>query len=363
MPQGPDEPIHALREAAIGPSGALLMGARAGGSRPLALKVLRRSSRRDAEHVAALVDQSRRLGEVGHQAIVSSREIAKVGPWIAVVSPWIAGVDLLELSEIWRERGLRLPTRVACDVIHPVAAALDAALNRPAPGQSPLGVQHRDLKPSNVLIDRDGGVRVLDFGLGFTSLAGRNAVKGALRAGIVKYLSPARRLGQRGGPPADVYALGVMAIELFRGRSLLRLHRDNPAHDRYLAELVARLEFSGPLLTQDEQALRSVLLRMVGHDPEGRPPAAEVAAIFTRLVHRGTGPELEAYAWEHVRPLIPEVPATPDAQVAGITATTVTDLDVFPDAPFTEVEPEEADDPDDPDLRETGDAGKAEDDR
>jgi serine/threonine protein kinase len=288
----------------------------------VAVKVLRQRTKGDVARLLALRDGSRELAKLHHRHIVCVEEVGFVGEFIALVSPYVDGIDLLDWLEILREEAVGMPGRVKCEIIRSVAVALDAALNmRPRGADAPLGRIHRDIRPTNVIISRDGELKVVDFGTGFTILAGRIARGGALKKGIIKYISPRRREGKRGGPPADVYSLGITAVELFRGRWLRRLQSHNPAHDRYLAEVVARLKNLGMRTEEDELALRNLLLRMIAFDPDARPEASEVANTFRTLGDRARGPSLESFAHTHALPWMEEVTRETEPDLAGLTVT------------------------------------------
>jgi tetratricopeptide (TPR) repeat protein len=76
------------------------------------------------------------------------------------------------------------------------------------------GILHRDLKPGNVLVTKDGALKMLDFGLAVDSQAARD---GKL-VGTLAYVAPEVLLTQPATPESDLYAVGVMAYELFSGR-------------------------------------------------------------------------------------------------------------------------------------------------
>lgn len=315
--------MRLLRETASGPVSAVFLGEQETrvGVRRVAVKLLRELPDGGVERLFTLRDRSRRIASLGHRHLVCTLDVARVDERFALVSPWVDGIDLLDWVDVLSETDRILPRRVTCDILRGVSVALGAVLHASPPGtDAPLGMSHRDLKPSNVLVTRDGELKVTDVGTGYTSLSGRQARSGALKKGLVRYLSPERRDGHRPMEASDVYALGILSLELFRGRWLRRLRSSNPAHDRYLAEVVARIEDLQQRSDADDRMLRNLLLRMVAHDPEARPGLAEVASTFRTLTDRVTGPTLESFASAHAVPWLEDPPSTPDARVEGARA-------------------------------------------
>ena len=109
-------------------------------------------------------------------------------------------------------------------------------------------VVHRDLKPSNVLVDREGKVKLLDFGIAkivepevdTDAPAGAAAATGdstELRAMTPRYAAPEQLAGGLVTPATDVYALGLLLYELLAGRPPVRPEAADPfAAARTLAE-------------------------------------------------------------------------------------------------------------------------------
>jgi eukaryotic-like serine/threonine-protein kinase len=151
------------------------------------------------------------------------------------------------------ERG-PVPVREALEIAESIARALAHAHH--------AGVVHRDLKPSNVFLTADGEVKVLDFGIAL--LLGR----GASPAGTPAYMAPEQRRGAAEDARTDLYALGLLVVEMVTGAPDTPLARVPPSVRRPLASLLAedpaaRPRSAGAALAQIEAARRPLSSRRV----------------------------------------------------------------------------------------------------
>jgi TolB-like protein len=79
-----------------------------------------------------------------------------------------------------------------------------------------LGVVHRDLKPQNIMIDPEGNVRIMDFGIA-RQLGGPDLTAAGMMVGTPHYMSPEQASGETPDLRADIYALGAILFEMVTG--------------------------------------------------------------------------------------------------------------------------------------------------
>ena len=134
-----------------------------------------------------------------------------------------------------------------------------------------LGVIHRDLKPSNIMIDREGNVRIMDFGIA-RSLKEKGITGAGIMIGTPEYMSPEQVEGKETDQRSDIYSLGAILYEMVTGRvpfvgdtalSIAVKHKtEKPAHPR---------EFN----TQLSEDLSNLILKCLEKDKENRYQTAE----------------------------------------------------------------------------------------
>jgi serine/threonine-protein kinase len=82
------------------------------------------------------------------------------------------------------------------------------------------GVFHRDIKPENVLVQDDGNIKIIDFGIAYLEGARRVTWRGLTSiTGTPDYMSPEQLKGERGAATSDMYAVGIVLYEMLTGRT------------------------------------------------------------------------------------------------------------------------------------------------
>jgi serine/threonine protein kinase len=232
--------------------------------RPVAVKLLADNIAADPAFHARFMREARMAAGLSHVNIVHVYDVGEdedERPYI--VMEYVDGESLAET--IVREGTLPAARvrRIALDC----CAGLQHA--------HAAGLVHRDIKPHNLLLDRDGRVKIADFGvarsLGETQLTVAGSVLGSAR-----YLAPEQAAGGDVTPAADIYALGATLYQLLSGRT--------PHDGETLAELIHRRADNPPepigRLTSDlPPAFATAVMSCLSDDPAQRPASAAALAL------------------------------------------------------------------------------------
>ena len=276
-----------------------LAEARGGGGidRIVAVKVMKEQWADADELLTRTRDEARLLARLRHKNILRVEALTEIDGQPAIVMEFVDGVDLKMLMEHLAARGERIPARAAYRIAADTASALEAAWFKAPYGMSePLRVVHRDVKPSNVMVSVEGEVKVLDFGTARFNHEARVAQTGVLRFGSMKYMSPERRLGDRGDHSSDCYGLGLLLIELLQGVAVPLLPLDRGDHEESVRERVASLGPLGLPNQEWDEALRETLRRLCAFDAGERLDAGQARELFRAFADQASGASLEAWS-------------------------------------------------------------------
>jgi tRNA A-37 threonylcarbamoyl transferase component Bud32 len=174
----------------------------------VALKVLRSDVRNDRDMERRFRTEIRLARRVRHRNVCGIHEYGEEGGLRYIAMEYIEGTDL---RRVVTERG-PLPPDQAFEACIRVAEGLQAIHE--------AGIIHRDLKTANLMVDGQGVVRLMDFGI--AKQFGAEAAVGATATGLIvgtpEYMSPEQARGDALDPRSDVYSLGIVAFELFTGK-------------------------------------------------------------------------------------------------------------------------------------------------
>jgi serine/threonine protein kinase len=161
------------------------------------------------------------------------------------------------------ERDGRLDASLATAITAQVAEALDYAHHK--------GVIHRDLKPSNIMLERSGGVKVMDYGIARSTHLEGVTITGSF-VGTPHYAAP-ETVEMKTDPRSDLYSLGIVFFEMLTGGLPFR-------GDNVLAVLHHHCVTPPPAPSSINytvsKELDRIVLRLLSKQPSDRPTAEEL---------------------------------------------------------------------------------------
>ena len=173
---------------------------------PVAIKFPHEEMESDSVLYERFVRESEIGKRLDHPGVMKVYEVPVPGRFYAVME-WVEGRTL---RKIIAEKAV--PQEVAIAIVFGVLQALNYMHDQ--------GVTHRDLKPENIMVDDEGRIKVIDFGI--ASLAGARRLTFADLSqvmGTPDYISPEQLTSQRGDRRSDLYAIGVMLYEMLSGKT------------------------------------------------------------------------------------------------------------------------------------------------
>ena len=173
--------------------------------RTVAIKALK-SSAAVEEHIALRFErEARSLANLQHENIIHIYDFHRERGSLFIVMEYVQGIDLYDLLD----KCGRLPYDVAAVIAMQVARALDYIHYR--------NIVHRDIKPANIMVSRQGGVKLMDFGIArdenFDDLT-----EAGTGIGTPAYMSPEQILGDKLDARSDLFSLGICLYQMVTGR-------------------------------------------------------------------------------------------------------------------------------------------------
>jgi len=195
-------------------------------NRMVALKLLAPERVQDAKFAERFAHEAQALAKLSHPNIVTIHDFGEAGGFYFLLMEFVDGVNLRQLL-----RSRKLTPEEALAIVPPLCDALQFAHER--------GIVHRDIKPENLLLDKDGRVKVADFGIAKMlsvekiptdseqprmekEISGRSEFVGipapSVAAGTPGYMAPEQKTApQKVDARADIYSLGVVFYEMLTG--------------------------------------------------------------------------------------------------------------------------------------------------
>jgi serine/threonine protein kinase len=173
----------------------------------VAIKVLSREIASQPKNIARFEREARAAANLKHPNIAHVFFVGRdEGDLPFYAMEFIDGPSLDDVIE----KRMRVRGRQMLAIMQQSAAALQFATDK--------GVLHRDVKPGNIMISRESGVKLVDFGIAKVSETDASLTTTGVVLGTPNYLSPEQANGDKADFRSDMYSLGVTFFQLLAGR-------------------------------------------------------------------------------------------------------------------------------------------------
>jgi len=171
----------------------------------VALKLLKPEIAADKKTIERFRNEMKLARKIAHKNVGRMFDLGKAEETYFITMEYVPGQDL---NGLIRQTG-KLTTETTLAIAKQVCEGLQEAHKH--------GVVHRDLKPSNIMVDKDGNVRIMDFGIA-RSLKTKGITGAGMMIGTPEYMSPEQAEGKDVDHRSDIYSLGIILYEMLTGR-------------------------------------------------------------------------------------------------------------------------------------------------
>jgi serine/threonine protein kinase/Tfp pilus assembly protein PilF len=171
----------------------------------VALKLIKPAIAKDKKTIERFRNELKLARNIRHKNVCGMFDLGEAKGAHFITMEYVRGEDLKSLV---RRIG-QLPIGKSISVSKQICEGLVEAHR--------LGVVHRDLKSNNIMIDKEGNVRIMDFGIA-RSLTEKGITAAGVMIGTPEYMSPEQVEGKEVDQRSDIYSLGVILYEMTTGR-------------------------------------------------------------------------------------------------------------------------------------------------
>jgi serine/threonine protein kinase/Tfp pilus assembly protein PilF len=171
----------------------------------VALKLIKPEISADKKTIERFQNELRFARKISHRNVCRMYDLNKEDGSYYITMEYVSGEDLKSFIRRSGQLAVGTTIRIAKQICDGLSEAHKS------------DVIHRDLKPSNIMIDNDGNVRIMDFGIA-RSVEGKGITGAGVMIGTPEYMPPEQAEAKEVDQRSDIYSLGVILYEMVTGR-------------------------------------------------------------------------------------------------------------------------------------------------
>lgn len=219
----------------------------------VAIKFLSESYSKNVKVVDRFRNEARNQAKLNHPNIIAVYGYEEGENNFAIIMEYFNGFSLDELFT--RKKNLSL--NEAIPIVKQILYGISFAHKH--------GLIHRDIKPSNILINMNGDVKIMDFGI--SSSLYLTQLDAFTQSGTLLYLSPEQIQGEPASERSDIYAIGLTFFEMLAGVPLLQAKNN---YEIVNTKINAEIKNHNLKVSTISEVFRSVISKAVASNPENR---------------------------------------------------------------------------------------------
>lgn len=196
-----------VRHLGSGGMGSVYLAVNTNIDQQVAIKVLRPEVARNAALRARFKQEAEMLCSLDHPGIVKFLNYVETAEGVFLIMEYVKGMTLEDF--ISKKNGLIVESK-AYPLICEILDAFSYAHSK--------GIVHRDIKPANIIIQDDGHIKIMDFGIA-QIVSEANVTDGKAIMGTPAYMSPEQIYGKDIDARSDIYSIGVLIHNMLTGRA------------------------------------------------------------------------------------------------------------------------------------------------
>lgn len=238
------------------------------------MRVAAKAIRADAKpsDLAAFKAECEILKKLRHPSITEFLSVIENDGQTYLLTSFEEGQSLAQIFDKIQSKGLAIPQEsliaLAKQIVQAVSFLHQEAGDKPA-------ILHRDLSPHNIIVNYDGAVKLIDFGISKVLVENQDFTKTEEFKGKLTYAAPESISRNEFSKASDIYAIGVMLFELACGK---RVFQGNDSVD----SIALVLHFNAPALAKLRPDLKPKLAELIelllAKDAKRRPTSLEILA-------------------------------------------------------------------------------------
>lgn len=231
----------------------------------VALKVMKANHVEDAD-INQFKEEIRVARRISHPNVVRIHDFGQLASNVYISMEFVQGYTMEQILKYTKKLRPIAARHAAINICEGLMAAHES------------GVVHKDLKPANIIVELDSTIKLMDFGIASIDNIISDSRSNAMVGGTAAYLAPEQALGKGADERTDIYALGVLLMEMFVGQRPFYAENEEELMLKHVNEEPVPISYQWADAPKElEQLISSCLAK----SPKDRPQT--VQAILSQL--------------------------------------------------------------------------------